>query len=89
MALLIPFMQAQAFVSERLLHEKLGWEDERIQRALVNVINFYSRYELPIISQQEICQEFSTGASCSHSSLNRCPECNGAVCCVLLRLFKS
>lgn len=26
--------EAQAFVSERLLRERLGWEDERIQRAL-------------------------------------------------------
>lgn len=26
--------EAQAFVSQSLLHEKLGWEDERIQRAL-------------------------------------------------------
>lgn len=26
--------EAQAFVSQRLLQEKLGWEDERIQRAL-------------------------------------------------------
>lgn len=35
--MLFPFMQAQAFVSQRLLQEKLGWEDERIQRALVNM----------------------------------------------------
>jgi len=71
-------MQAQAFVSERLLREKLGWEDERIQRALVNIYLMFAPDKRYILYFRNLIQK--QDSQCLKKVIYLCKLAEDMVC---------